>query len=76
MLVDSLPRNYTKVPEHFNNNVYIQPRMIAQAKCTQGEAAETEPENDTFTGSLCVCVCVCHSTGLPASVNDSFEVWS
>lgn len=56
MLVDSLPRNYTKVPQHFNDKVYIQPRMIARAKCARGAAPETEPESDTFTGTVCVCV--------------------
>lgn len=59
MLVDTLPGNYTKVSQHFNDKVYILPCMIAQAKCTQGAAAETEPENDTFTGSVCLFVCVC-----------------
>lgn len=46
-----------RFPQHFNDTVYIQPRMIAQAekkKCTRGAAAETEPENDTFTGAECV----------------------
>lgn len=50
MIVDSLPRNYTKVPPHFNDEVYIQPSMIAPAKYTQGAATETESGNDTFTG--------------------------
>lgn len=60
MLVDSLPRNYTKVPQHFNDKVYIQLHMIAQATFTQAAAAETEPD---LTGTVCVCaqarVCVC-----------------
>ena len=31
-------RNYIKVTQHFNDKVYIQAHMIAQAKCTQGGA--------------------------------------
>lgn len=50
MIVDSLPRNYTKVPPHFNDEVYIQPSMIARAKYTQGAVTETESGNDTSTG--------------------------
>lgn len=52
MLVDSLPRNYTKVPQHFNDKVYIQLHMIAQAIFTRGAAAEIEPD---LTGTVCVC---------------------
>lgn len=55
MLVDSLPRNYPKVPQHFNDKVYIQACMIAQAKFTQGAADETEPEKML---ALCVCMSV------------------
>lgn len=61
MPVDSLPRNYTKVPQHFNDKVYIQPRMIAQAKYTQSAGGETESENDTFTGTVCMCGELCVS---------------
>lgn len=50
--------------------------MIAQATCTQGAAAETEPENDTFSGTVWVCVwsSVCQHTVLPTSVNESERV--